>query len=240
MDARESFLSALQTAVGELGLELESAQLERMWRHFGLLTLANRRINLTSIADPVQAAVRHYADSLAVAAWCGSTQRRPAAVLDVGTGGGFPALPLAMAMPDWRFTAIDGTGKKVRCVQQFVHELRLGNCRVLHQRAEDWTSDAGSDAHDDTRRFDLVLFRAIDPIRECLRLARHLCNPGSVVVCYKADPLGQTPTERQSLRPLQFLLAIADLVCQRRPTDAVHLGHQDRSFQPAAQFRGVV
>ena len=81
MDARESFLSALQTAVGELGLELESAQLERMWRHFELLTLANRRINLTSIADPVQAAVRHYADSLAVAAWCGSTQRRPAAVL---------------------------------------------------------------------------------------------------------------------------------------------------------------
>ena len=195
MDARESFLSALQTAVGELGLDFESASLEQMWRHFELLTLANHRINLTSITDPAQAAVSHYADSLAVAAWCRNVQRQPATILDVGTGGGFPALPLAIAMPDWQLTAIDGTGKKVRCVQQFVHELQLRNCLVLQQRAEDLTLGAGLD---EARRFDLVLFRAIGPIRECLRLAKRLCIPGGVAAFYKADPLDKVEQHRAS------------------------------------------
>ncbi len=198
MDARESFLSALQAAVGELGLDLDSARLEQMWRHFELLTLANRRINLTRITDPAQAAVEQYADSLAVAAWCRSAQRQAITVLDVGTGGGFPALPLAIAMPNWRLTAIDGTGKKVRCVQQFVHELRLSNCRVIQQRAEDWTPDADVAARDGARRFDLVLFRAVGPIRECLKLAKRLCIPGGVAAFYKADPLGTAEQHRAS------------------------------------------
>ena len=198
MDARESFLSALETAVGELGLELESASLELMWRHFELLILANRRINLTSITDPAQAAVSHYADSLAVAAWCRSVQRQPSTILDVGTGGGFPALPLAMAMPGWQLTAIDGTGKKVRCVQQFVHELQLGNCGVVHQRAEDLTRGTDLDARNGARRFDLVLFRAIGPIRECLKLARRLCKPGGVTAFYKPDPLDEVEQHRAS------------------------------------------
>jgi len=181
MDDRAEFITTLKSNLEHLDLPLDDGAMAQMWEHFRLLITANREINLTRITDPAEGAARHYADSLAVAAWHRASGAEGTTVLDIGTGGGFPAVPLAICRPDWQVTAIDGTGKKIRCLEQFVDRLGLTNCRVLRQRAEEWYEGAPS--------FDMVLFRAIAPLADCLALAARFCHPGTVVICYKGDPL---------------------------------------------------
>ncbi len=181
MDDRADFTTTLKSNLEHLDLPFDDSAVAQMWEHFRLLVAASREINLTRITDPAEAAARHYADSLTVAAWCRAPGADVTTVLDVGTGGGFPAVPLAICRPDWQVTAIDGTGKKIRCVEQFVDHLGVTNCRALHQRAEEW--------RENTPSFDLVLFRAIAPLADCLGLAERFCRPATVVICYKADPL---------------------------------------------------
>ncbi len=187
MDDRAEFITTLRSNLEHLGLQLDDAAVAQMWAHFRLLIAANRTINLTRITDPAEGAASHYADSLAVAAWCRATAAEGTTVLDIGTGGGFPAVPLAICRPDWQVTAIDGTGKKIRCLEQFVDQLGLTNCRALHRRAEEWREGAPS--------FDMVLFRAIAPLADCLGLAKRFCRPGTVVICYKGDPLPNKEAE---------------------------------------------
>ncbi|MCG3137287.1 MAG: Ribosomal RNA small subunit methyltransferase G [Phycisphaerae bacterium] len=186
MNFRELFLQQLQAGAQAWQLELSPAQREQMWSHFTLLQQANQRHNLTRITDPVAAAWQHYLDSLAVVAWAVVHSRPVQRVLDIGTGGGFPALPVAIARPDWQVMAIDGTGKKITCVQEFISALQLANCLALQQRAESWSP---------AERFDLILMRAVKPLEEALLLAHHLLNPKGVLAIYKTDPL---PADEQS------------------------------------------
>lgn len=198
MDDRRCFVNTLRENLEQLGLSTDAGQLDQMWCHFELLLEANRGINLTRITGPAQAAAKHYADALAVAAWCDTTGWVPTTVLDVGTGGGFPAIPLAIARPAWQVTAVDSTAKKVRCVQDFVERLGLANCRVVHQRIKraGGFSPRGPADTNDAPNFDLILFRAIAPIADCLKLAKPFCHTDSVVVCYKSDPLDSDERRR--------------------------------------------
>ncbi len=181
MNPEFAFAAALSRALGGLGLTLPADAIQRLTRHYELLVAANREINLTTITDPEEAAVKHYADSLALVVWLEHIGATVHTVLDVGTGAGFPAIPVAVCRPDWQVTAIDGTHKKIKCVERFVEDLKLPNCRAIHAHSEHWAATAG--------RFDLILFRAVATIGECLARARRFCDHGSLVVCYKAHPL---------------------------------------------------
>lgn len=112
----------------------------------------NEHLNLTAITDPAAVILRHYADSLMLC----NLIPKSAAVADIGSGAGFPALPLAIARPDLRVTAIDGTGKRVRYMAETAEMLGLTNFCALTLRAE-----AG--AHDPAMRgkFDVATARAV-------------------------------------------------------------------------------
>jgi len=142
-DYREVFSTALTNAAGALGLRLEEHHLARMWRHFELVVEANRRFNLTRITAPADAALKHYADSLALLATRWVDSDRPLSVLDVGTGAGFPAVPLAIVCERWGVMAIDGTGKKARFVAEAAAVLGLANLEARHTRAADLARAAG-------------------------------------------------------------------------------------------------
>ena len=90
-------------------------------------------MNLTRITRPAEAAVRLYADSLAVLSWARQSGNETGVrtVLDIGTGAGFPAVPLAVAAPDWRITAIEATNKKAAFVEQSARRVGAENLRVI-------------------------------------------------------------------------------------------------------------
>jgi len=172
------FVTALRRALQALGIALHPAQIARMTDHYRALLEANRRFNLTRITDPAEAAVKHYADSLAPLAWPHRRLPDGLRVLDVGTGAGFPAVPLAIARPGWQVTAVDGTAKKIGFVADCGRRLGLTNLHALHTRVETLPLDGDP--------FDLISFRAVGKLAECFRLALPYLARAGLVVCWKA------------------------------------------------------
>ncbi|MCH8966354.1 MAG: 16S rRNA (guanine(527)-N(7))-methyltransferase RsmG [Planctomycetes bacterium] len=172
----DAFTSTLTQALDRWDLSVTPAQLEQLCAHFEALVEANRVMNLTRITEPVEAAVKHYADSLALLLWVREDRIDVGSLLDIGTGAGFPAVPLAVLKPLWDITAIDGTRKKIRFLQDAAANLRLSNVRAVHAHSSHW--DAG-------RRFDVITQRAVSRLPDCLHAAARYVTPGGWIVLYK-------------------------------------------------------
>lgn len=186
-DAQRRFAAALAEACADLGLTLASGVADVMWEHWRRVQEANRRFNLTRVSDPEEAAVKIVADSLAVLAWPGSAALpQRLLVLDVGTGAGYPAVPVALLRPGWRVVAIDATAKKARFVADTVRALGIGNVEAVHARASHWR---------DWRTYGLILLRAVGPLAECIRQARRHAAPGGLLVCYKTSHMPEEEME---------------------------------------------
>ncbi len=177
---RDEFDAALQVGLEALGLAVPPDLRAKMFAHYEQLIEANRQFNLTRITAPADAAAKHYADSLTLLAmgWVKTSQKLT--VLDVGTGAGFPAVPLAVVCKAWVITAIDGTGKKVRFVSSSASALGLRNLTARHARVEDM-------ARHGEAKFDLVLVRAVGKIDQLLPDLAAVRSPGGSIVFYKTD-----------------------------------------------------
>ena len=199
---RDTFDRALDKAAAGIGLRIELAQHALMWAHFQYVLEANRQFNLTRITAPADAAVKHYADSISLLCVPGIEAADPLAVLDVGTGAGFPVVPLAIMCSPWRITAIDGTAKKVRFVAETVAALGLANVEAHHMRAADLGRQMG-------RWFDLVVLRAVAKLAAGLDEVHGVVRPGGEIIFYKTagiagDELaqGHRTARKLGLQPL--------------------------------------
>jgi 16S rRNA (guanine527-N7)-methyltransferase len=115
-----------------MGLPLDEDRQEKLLAFLGLLNKWNRAYNLTAVRDEREMVSRQLLDSLSILPWVTTDH-----LLDVGAGGGLPGIPLAIALPEKRFTLLDSNGKKTRFLNQCVLELGLNNVEVVHGRAED-------------------------------------------------------------------------------------------------------
>ena len=136
-----------------LGISLIDEQLSRFEKLSDLLVEQNKTMNLTAITDPDGIAVKHFADSISVLTAAEMPQGTK--VLDVGTGAGFPGIPLLIMRPDLDLTMIDSTAKKLKYVENTVNELGL-TATTLHTRAE----EAGQ-SKEYREKFDFVCSRAV-------------------------------------------------------------------------------
>jgi len=123
----------LEIGAREFGLNLTPQQLTQFSRLAELLALKNQEFNLTSLA-PEDFVVKHILDSLSVLGL--SNTEWQGKLIDVGTGAGFPGLPLAIACPDLQITLLDGTEKRLKFIEQVIIELQIPNAKTLHGRAE--------------------------------------------------------------------------------------------------------
>ena len=165
----------LVAGVQALGLALEPAQVRALLALVAELAEWNTRFNLTAITEPAEVVDKHLLDSLAVLPHLKGLQ-----VADVGSGAGFPGLPLAIVDPDRRFTLIESTGKKAGFLRQAVSKLQLPNVDVVHGRAE---------AFKPPHPFDSVIARALGPLADFVRVAGHLAGRGGRLLAMK----GQAP-----------------------------------------------
>lgn len=179
-DSKQPFDEAMGAALAALGVACTSEQVDLFWRHFTAMCDANRTHNLTRITDPVDAAVLHYVDSLALIAWTDRNGILNADVLDVGTGAGFPAVPVAIVRREWRVTAIDGTKKKVAFVRHIAAELAIDNLECVHAHGDHFKS---------AKKFDIVTCRAVSDLASCLETAARFLKPGGWAVAYKTANL---------------------------------------------------
>lgn len=170
----------LLAGVRQLGLSLSAEQLAQFARYRDLLLDWNQRVNLTSITDPQEVLTKHFLDSLAcVLAIPPERQQEPLALLDVGSGAGFPGLPLQIVFPHWQITLLEATGKKVRFLEAVISELGL-KAHAIQGRAEELAHDQRHRA-----RYDLTTARAIAALPTLLEYCLPFCRPGGLVIAPK-------------------------------------------------------
>lgn len=179
--------AALQRGLAELALALPPAAVDKLLAYLELLAKWNKTYNLTAIRDPLQAVNLHVLDSLAVLR---ELADRRGALADVGSGGGLPGIPLAIAEPGRRVTLNDASEKKGAFLRQAVIELGLSNTDVHVGRAEQWRP---------AQRFAVVITRGFASLVDFLAACRHLAAPGGVLAAmkgaYPEAELAQIPAD---------------------------------------------
>jgi len=145
-------MDTLRDGARALGIELDESQVARLLEHLDLMDEWGQRMNLTAIRDREQQVVKHVLDSLSVRPYL-----RGARVADVGSGAGFPGLPLALVEPGRHFTLIESTGKKCRFLESVRDALGLVNVEVVQARAESFRPE---------ERYDTVIARAVGPLAD--------------------------------------------------------------------------
>jgi 16S rRNA (guanine527-N7)-methyltransferase len=162
----------LDRGLDELGLHLDRNARRRLLAFAELLEKWNRVYNLTAIRGADHIVSVHLLDCLAIVPRVGDATR----ALDVGSGAGFPGIPLAIACPRMQITLLDSNQKKVAFLRQAVSELQLDNATVVEDRVEAWQPQ---------EKFDLIVSRALTDTGEFVRWSRHLLAPGGVFAAMK-------------------------------------------------------
>ncbi len=170
----------LEKLLSDIGIEYKAEFLEKLERFYFLLTEKNRFLNLTAITEYDEVMRKHFADCLFVLKYQKfyAGQR----VLDLGTGGGFPGIPLKIFLPDTEFVLMDSVRKKLKFLEEVFSDLELKNISVVHGRAEDL-------AHSEEYReqFDLVLSRAVSNLSSLSELTLPFVKTGGRFISYKGD-----------------------------------------------------
>jgi 16S rRNA (guanine527-N7)-methyltransferase len=161
-----------------IAASLPGGFLDAVQRFVALLLGANRRLNLTRVTDPDEVARLHLLDSLAVLPIIDAAA--PDAVIDLGSGGGLPGIPLALARPEVGWTLVDSVGKKATALQGFVEALGMHNVTVLAERAEALGQDPRH-----REGYDLVSARACAPLPVLAELALPLLKLGGLLLAWK-------------------------------------------------------
>ena len=148
------FKEELAKAAAEYGISLSDTQMEQYNRYFELLVEWNEKINLTAITEPKEVAIKHMIDS--ITAYDENLFKDGTTVIDVGTGAGFPGLPLKIFCPEIKLTLMDSLNKRIKFLQTVVEELGLKDVECVHARAEE-----GARNKKYRESFDIAVSRAV-------------------------------------------------------------------------------
>jgi 16S rRNA (guanine527-N7)-methyltransferase len=168
---RDEELELLIAGASEMGIVLGPELAEKTLRLVDELEAANSQFNLTAIRDRPGMLHKHVLDSLSLQPYL-----RGGRLADVGTGAGFPGLPLAIINPERRFSLIEATGKKARFVTQTAERIGCRNVDVVHARAETYRP---------FELFDTVVARALSSLADFVAYAGHLCAPDGRLLAMK-------------------------------------------------------
>ena len=158
------------------GQSLTDKQLAQMARYQDLVLTAP--MNLTAIKSDEDFAIKHYIDSLTLLPWIDELEGKSIRCIDVGTGAGFPGVPIKIARPEIKITLLDSLQKRVLFLRRAVDELGLLDVECVHARAEDYAKKKGG-------VFDLAMARAVAKLSTLVEYALPLVKPGGIFIAMK-------------------------------------------------------
>lgn len=160
----------------EFDIKIDQVKKDQFGLHALELVKWNRKINLTAITDPLEIAVKHFLDSIAPAPFIPSR----ASLLDIGSGGGFPGIPLKILMPSLSVTLIDSSRKKVSFLKHAIRTLKLESIEALHVRAEDLARVSSFE-----NKYDVIISRALSSMDTFILMALPLLAKGGIIMVMK-------------------------------------------------------
>ena len=172
--------------------------IDKAGQHLQSIANANEYMNLTRVTNPEEAAIKHVYDSVAPWRHFKNCKR----ILDAGTGAGFPGIPLAIVLPDTRFTLSESIQKKARFVDSIVESLDLPNVHVTSDRAEEVAAN---------EHLDAITARAVAPLARMLDLFRKALRTGKRLILYKGPDVEAEIVEAHKRRVVAEILCRYDL-----------------------------
>ena len=181
-DTADTLIRTLSAGAAEIGVCLGTAELECFAVYQRELLLWNRRMNLISESSSRDIVVRHFLDSLTPVPLL---ERPEGSLIDIGSGGGFPGIPLRIALPHLQLSLVEPSRKRSSFLSHIVRLLALGEVQVIRERVEMLKAEKTFSG-----RFDTVISRAVFKLPELLRTASFLLKPGGQLITMKGpDPL---------------------------------------------------
>lgn len=181
MDLQE-FQNIFRKESSKNSIEFDENKAEKLYEYMNLILEWNEKINVTAIKDEKEFIVKHFVDSLTISGFAVNAKR----VLDIGTGAGFPGIPLKIYHPEVDFTLIDSVNKKVMILQDVIDKLKLEKIEALHIRAEDLAKDLNY-----REKFDIVTTRAVSNLATISEYMLPFVSIDGKAICMKGPNIEQ-------------------------------------------------
>ena len=162
----KQFAQWMEEECSQIGVTLSEKQMEQFFQYYEMLIQWNEVMNLTAITEMDQVVTKHFVDSMSLVKAVSELGRKEIRIMDLGTGGGFPGIPLAILFPEVKFHLVDSIGKKVRVATEVANSIGLKNVTFRHARAEE-----------EKQLFDFVVSRAVMPLADLLKIIRKNITP---------------------------------------------------------------
>lgn len=182
-------LSFFIRGLKSLGLVLSDKQLEQFISYYELLTEWNSFMNLTAITEFEEVVQKHFLDSLSLVKACKLEEQN---LIDVGTGAGFPGIPLKLAFPALHVTLLDSLNKRVCFLNEVIDKLQLKDIKAVHGRAEDFAKQSGY-----REQYDLCVSRAVSNLAVLSEYCIPFVKPHGFFISYKSEKLTEELKEAQ-------------------------------------------
>lgn len=183
-------MKQLEIALKQLNISREESVIDKFSQYMESILKWNQMVNLTSITDPDEFIEKHYIDSL-LSVPCREFQKAKR-IIDVGTGGGFPGIPLALAAPDKEFVLMDSLNKRIKIINELCREIGINNVTAIHARAEELARNKNH-----REKYDLCVSRAVANLSTLSEYCLPFIKKGGWFLAYKGPDTDQERKEAE-------------------------------------------
>lgn len=183
----------LTNLCNKLNIELSENQIEQFLLYKDLLKEWNEKINLTAITDDKEIIIKHFIDSLTIAKYISDNDT----IIDVGTGAGFPGIPIKIVKPDTEVTLLDSLNKRLLFLQDVIDKNKLKKIRCVHGRAEDVSRET---IHREV--YDIATARAVANMSTLVELCIPFVKVGGLFVCMKGNNMDEIDDAKNAIKLL--------------------------------------
>lgn len=185
---RDIFYKKMQEKSNKININLSVEQLSKFYRYMGLLIEWNKKINLTAIIEPEEIILKHFIDSLTILEEIKDSD----SVVDIGTGAGFPGIPISIMKSSAKITLVDSLNKRLIFLKEVINQLGLENLEIVHSRAEEF-----GQKKEYREKFDIATSRAVANLSTLSEYLMPLIKLNGKCICMKALEIEQELSEAQ-------------------------------------------
>ena len=172
----EEFSLNLKEKLNKINIEINDNQVQKFYEYMNLLLEWNEKINLTAITEPDEVILKHFVDSATILKYIKNDMK----IVDVGTGAGFPGIPLNIIDANSKYTLVDSLNKRINFLNEIINKVHLENISTVHSRIEDFAKNS-------KESYDIATSRAVASLNVLLEYLLPLVKVGGMCICMKGS-----------------------------------------------------